>query len=89
MSDDKRSIPYYAFESAMMSFNKTIKRLWILCIILICLLAGSNLAWAIYESQFEDVYTSIEAEQDGEGINIVGGGDVNYGAEGKGNNENP
>ena len=36
-------------------------------------------AWNSYD--YVDEY-SIEAEQDGEGINIVGGGDVAYGTEG-------
>lgn len=48
--------------------------------LLVVLLVGSNVAWIIYEAQYEDF--SITAEQDGDGINIVGGGDVEYGAEG-------
>lgn len=45
------------------------------------MLIASNLAWFYYESQFTDEITTIEATQDGNGNNIVGGGDVNYGAE--------
>lgn len=64
------------------TLERTIRRLWILCILLILLLVGTNVAWLYYESQFEDVVTTtetIDALQDGEGPNIVGGGDVNYG----------
>lgn len=64
----------------MARFERIIKRLWITVILLIVLLVGSNVAWLIYESQYEDF--SITAEQDGEGVNIVGGGDIDYGTKG-------
>lgn len=72
--------------------ERTIRRLWILCIILILLLAGTNGAWIYYESQYEDVVTTNEIETDaGEGGNasaIMGdGNEVNYG-EGKNNTNN-
>lgn len=64
--------------------KKLINKLIAVILVLVVLLVGSNVAWLIYESQFqviqettEEVY--IEAEQ-GEGTNIVGGGDVSYGA---------
>ena len=77
--DNLTNIPYIAFEAAQSRLERIIKRLWITTIILIILLVGSNVGWLIFESQFEDF--SIEAEQDGDGINIVGGGDIDYGAE--------
>ena len=60
--------------------ERTIKRLWIIIIILIALFCATNLAWLVYESQFEEVQerTSIEAEQetaDG-GNNYIVGGDM-------------
>ena len=58
------SIPYVAYEGPMSRFERTIKRLWVLCIILIVLLAGTNGAWIFYESQFEDVVTTNEITQD-------------------------
>lgn len=64
------------------------KRLVWVIVLLIVLLVGSNVGWLIYESQFETVETNetiVEATQDGEGVNIVGGGDVNYGTESKNN----
>ena len=51
-------IPYIAHEAMMSRMERTIKRLWILCIILIILLVGSNVAWLLYESQFEDTITT-------------------------------
>ena len=81
------SVPYIVHESAMARAERTAKRLWITILTLIFLLVGSNCLWLYYEMSFEDVVTTttIEAEQDGAAVNIVGGGDVDYGAEGEGN----
>lgn len=66
--------------------ERTIRRLWILCIILIILLVGTNIAWLYYESQFEDVVTTTESVDqdidsgDGDGNTIVNGiGDIHNG----------
>ena len=80
------AVPYIVHESAMARAERSAKRLWTVIILLIVLLVGSNGAWLWYESQFEVVETTtIEAEQDGSGVNIVGGENVDYGAEGKDN----
>ena len=76
----------FTYESAMAMAERTIRRLWIVVIMLVLLFAGSNLAWILYESQFETVETTetdIKATQFGAGTNIVGGGDISYGPEGK------
>ena len=78
------NVPFIVYEAAQSRLERIIKRLWITVILLIVLLVGSNIGWLIYESQFEYVETT-EIEQDGEGVNIVGGGDVNYGAESNSN----
>ena len=78
--DEQINIPFIAFEGATSRLERANRRLWIVILVLIVMLVGSNVAWLIYEAQYEDF--SITAEQDGEGINIVGGGDVDYGAEG-------
>lgn len=64
MDKDNPMISYAAHEGMMARMERTIRRLWILCIILILLLAGSNAAWIWYESQFEDVVTTNEITQD-------------------------
>lgn len=82
------AVPYIVHESAMARAERGAKRLWTVIILLIVLLVGTNGAWLWYESQFEVVETTtIEAEQDGSGVNIVGGGNVDYGANSK-NNQN-
>ena len=86
--DKPVNIPFIAYEASMSRFERINRRLWIAVILLIVLLVGSNISWLVYESQFERYEeTTIDATQDGEGVNIIGGGDVNYGAESNNNNE--
>ncbi len=60
--------------------ERTIKRLWILIILLIVLLFGSNAAWLYYESQFTDEVITQEVTQEADnGTNRFVGGDY-YGA---------
>jgi hypothetical protein len=76
--EDNKTIPYYAYDALTMLTNRTIRRLWILCIILVVLLVGSNVGWLVYEAQYEDVVTTtnkIETESDyGDAIGIIGSG---------------
>lgn len=77
------SVPYIVHESSMARMERQIKRLWITILLLIAMLVVTNGAWIWYESQFSDIETTIEEEQDGSGVNIVSGGDLEYGAESK------
>ena len=93
------TVPYVVHESAMARSERHNKRLWIVILVLIGALIGTNLAWIIYDAQFETVETITEEydiEQDAEGGNnnsiINGGSIVNGEAEDKvqeNNNENP
>ena len=78
--NNKPNVRQYDIDLLSAMAERTIKRLWIIVLVLIIALIGTNGAWLYYESQFQTVETTIEAEQ-GDGVNIVGGGDVNYGAE--------
>ena len=77
--------------------ERTVKRLWIIIILLIVLLVATNAGWIWYNAQFEDVTTTIEqeVEQDtnGGGDNhFVGGdyyGEANGQDEGNGQDQNP
>lgn len=79
-------VPFRVFESMVAHMERTIRRLWILCIIVIALFVGTNIAWILYENQFETVTetTTQEVQQDGSGNNYVVGGD--YGTDSKDNN---
>ena len=76
-------VPYIVHESIMARMERTIKRLWILCIIMFVSLILTNGLWICYESSFEDVVTSQEVSQDvdtGNGNAVITGiGDINYG----------
>lgn len=80
------NVPYIVHESSMARMERQVKRLWITVLVLIVMLVATNVAWIWHESQFSDIETTIEAEQDGSGVNIVSGGDLDYGAESKDNN---
>ena len=62
--------------------EKREKRHWILEIILVALLVLTNIAWIVYEAQFETVEESTVIEQDNDQSdnNYIGNdGDINYG----------
>lgn len=83
-TDDMAVMPIAQHEKDQNRLMGIIKWLIAVIVILIVLLVGSNISWLVYENSFEEVVTTeetiIDAQQDGEGTNIVGGGDVNYGA---------
>lgn len=79
MNDDARNIadvPYILHEAEMARQERTIKRLWILSIIIFLALIGTNAGWIVYESQYEDVVVEQDVDT-GEGDALVSGtGDV-------------
>lgn len=82
MDENKTAtIPYYVAEGMMDRQSQTIKRLWIMCILLIVLLVGTNALWLWYESQweyYEEVEQDVEAEMGDGDFTVIGIGD-NYG----------
>ena len=76
---ENKDVPYVVHEGIVTRLERTNKRLWILCIILIVSLIGSNIAWIYYESQWQYVEstTTQEVDQSGSGDNQVIGGDYN------------
>ena len=79
-----KDVPYIAHDSAVARLERVIKRLWVLALVLIVLLAASNAAWIWYESQFEEV--RIEQENESGYNNFIGNdGDI-YNGETDNNN---
>jgi len=74
---NKKDVPYIVYESMATRLERTIERMCLIIALLIVLLVGSNIAWVYYENQFEDISTTIEAEQDATdgGSNYVVNGD--------------
>ena len=75
------TIPYIAHESAMARAERAAKRLWVVIILLIIMLVGTNAAWIWYESQFEVVETTEITQENADGYNnyIGNDGDINNG----------
>ena len=57
-----KDVPYIAHESAVARLERVIKRLWVLVLVLIVLLAASNAAWIWWESQYQTIETTITQE---------------------------
>lgn len=79
-TEDMKDVSYIAFESVIARFDRVIKRLWVVILILIFLLLGTNLAWLYYESQFEqvtDTTQTVEQNTKDGGDNSFVGGDIN------------
>lgn len=73
------TVDYIVHEGTVARFERIIKRLWILVLVLVLLLVGTNIAWIIYESQFEDVSVTQDVDTgDGDAV-IAGNGNVYYG----------
>ena len=84
MDENKNlSISYLAFESSQARMERLNKRLWIVILVLIIELVGTNAGWIYYENSFEDVVIKqeVEAQADGDSdlkLNTIGG-DYNVG----------
>ena len=79
-------VSYFEHEEVMIRMERGNRRLWVLCIILIIALLVTNGWWIYQESKYEDVVTTIEAEQDGTGANYISGRDLSFGTESTDNN---
>lgn len=70
-----------AIECVTAIYERIIKRLWILCIIIFLTCTGTNIGWLYYVSQFDDVITTeITQESESGHNNYIGNdGDINNG----------
>ena len=73
--ENEKMIPYFAHEGIVAKMERANRRLWILCIVLILLLTGTNGAWIYYEAQFIDETLTVTQDVDtGNGDAIVNDG---------------
>ena len=61
------NVPFIVHESALARMERQLKRVWIALIVALSVLFATNIAWLIYESQFE----TISYRQDGAGLNNI------------------
>lgn len=78
MEEEKKTetiekIPYIVHESSMARMERTVRRLWIALLLMIAVLFANNIAWLVYESQF-DTY-SYDQEGETNSLNF-GDGDI-------------
>jgi flagellar basal body-associated protein FliL len=86
---DNKDVPYIVHEGDMARMERSNRRLWIIILVLIVLLVGSNIAWLCYENSMEEVSTTNEVTQEldtSDGGDAMINGDVNIG-ESKKNSE--
>jgi hypothetical protein len=76
MSDKDRVMYEIPLESAIAAMERTIRRLWILCIILVVLAVASNAFWIWKNSQYDKVVTESTITQD---FDTGSGGDIQNG----------
>lgn len=73
-------VSYLQHESEMARLERVIRRQFILIVLTICLLVGTNACWLYYEQQFEEIETTVTQENaDGYNNYIGNDGDINNG----------
>ena len=73
------TVPYQVFKDFKETAKANSLNWFIVCLVLIVLLVGSNIGWLIYESQFETIETATNQEviqEADNGENHFIGGDV-------------
>ena len=74
---EHQPVPYIVHERDIARMERMNRRLWILCIVLIVLLAVTNGAWLYYENQFIDEVTVTQENGDGYNNYVDGDGTIN------------
>lgn len=67
-----KDVPYVVFESELARLERIIHRQFVLIVIAVLLLVGTNAYWIYYESQFQEI-TTTEVTQD---VDSGDGGDA-------------
>ena len=84
---ENKTVPYLVHEGCLARDERIIKKLVISLILAVLLMFASNGLWLYAWMQYDYVSETTTTTQDGEGINIYGGGDVNYGTDDNNNEE--
>lgn len=77
MNEDKNNVSYVVYEGTQARLERMNRRVWILCIILIIALLGTNAGWIAYEAQFMDVSVEQEVDTCEGDATVIGVGDYN------------
>ncbi len=72
MENNENENMRFAYESALDRLHRIIKWLIIVIVLLIVCLVGTNLAWVLYENQFEEYSETITQETADGDNNYIG-----------------
>lgn len=72
-----KDVPYVVFESELARLERIIHRQFVLIVIAILLLVGTNAYWIWYENQFIDEVTVTQENDDGHNNYVDGNGTIN------------
>lgn len=73
------AVPRWTHEADMARMERTVKKLWVLLIIVLALLFGTNAGWIWYEAQFIDESVTQEVDTGDGDAYVAGIGDITYG----------
>lgn len=71
-----REVPYIVYESEMARLERIIKKQFVLIIVSLIFLVGTNLYWIWYEQQFIDEVTVTQENGDGYNNYVDGDGTI-------------
>ena len=77
--EQRINVDYIAHEAIVARMERIINKLWIIILVLVAVLVLSNAAWIWYESQFEEMTITQEAEAETGNAIVNNAGDVIYG----------
>ena len=70
-------IPYIAYESELARLERIVRKMFVIIIVLIAMLVGTNACWIWYENQFIDEVTVTQENDDGYNNYVDGDGTIN------------
>lgn len=71
-----KDVPYIVHESEMARLERIIKRQFVLIVVALCFLVGTNVCWIWYEDQFIDEVTVTQENGDGYNNYVDGDGTI-------------
>lgn len=78
---EQNDVKYYAIDVIVDRFDRINRRLIAVIILLVVLLVGSNIAWVVYENQFDDLKIEVEQEAEEGTNNFANDGSFIYNGE--------
>ena len=71
-----KDVPYIVFESEMARLERIIKKQFVLIVVAVVFLVGTNACWLWYENQFIDEVTVTQENDDGYNNYVDGDGTI-------------